>query len=140
MNSFFGSGQQFGLFLEFGDFGIVELYLLNLKWLLEEKHHLEVFAEAHLFTKCEDDPGTPYKSICYLFLLAIMASRHTEWKRAGLVVIVWELVSLLGHGDERETDGKGGEAFEFTSKFLLVPIFLQGFFGVTSLRIFSERH
>ena len=30
------------LFLEFGEFGIAELFLLNLKWLLEERHHLEV--------------------------------------------------------------------------------------------------
>ncbi len=41
--------------------------------------------------------------------------------------------TVCSHGDERETYGKGGEAFEFTSKFLLVPIFLQGFFGVTTL-------
>jgi hypothetical protein len=33
---------DFGLFLEFGDFGIAELFLLNLKWLLEERHHREV--------------------------------------------------------------------------------------------------
>jgi len=33
-----------GLFLEFGDFGIAELFLLNLKWLLEQRHHLEVLA------------------------------------------------------------------------------------------------
>jgi hypothetical protein len=32
------------LFLEFGDFGVVELFLLDLKWLLEQKPHLEVFA------------------------------------------------------------------------------------------------
>jgi len=69
-----------------------------------------------------------------------MASQLTEKKRSDIPVMVRELVSLCGHGDERETDGKGGEAFEFTSKFLLVPIFLQGFFGVTAFRIFSERH
>jgi hypothetical protein len=33
-----------GLFLEFGDFGIVELFLLNLKWLLEQRYRLNVFA------------------------------------------------------------------------------------------------
>ena len=33
-----------GVFLEFGDFGVVELFLLGLKWLLEQKPHLEVFA------------------------------------------------------------------------------------------------
>jgi len=37
-----------------------------------------------------------------------------------------------------ETYSKGGEALEFTSKFLLIPIFLQGLFGVTAFRIFSE--
>ena len=46
-------------FFEFGDFGIVELFLLNLKWLLEEKQLLEVFAEAHLFPKGEGDPHFP---------------------------------------------------------------------------------
>ena len=33
-----------GLFLEFGDFGIVELFLLNLKWLLKQRYHLAIFA------------------------------------------------------------------------------------------------
>jgi len=69
-----------------------------------------------------------------------MDSRRIGRKKQSLAVMVRELVSLLCHGDERETYGKGGEAFEFTSKFPLVPIFLQGFFGVTALRIFSERH
>ncbi len=31
-------------FLEFGDFGIAELFLLNLNWLLKQRHHLEVLA------------------------------------------------------------------------------------------------
>ena len=39
----------FGVFLEFGDFGIAELFLLNLEWLLKQRHHLEVLAQAHLF-------------------------------------------------------------------------------------------
>jgi len=33
-----------GLFLEFGDFGIAELFLLNLKWLLKQRYNVEVFA------------------------------------------------------------------------------------------------
>jgi len=33
-----------GVFLEFGDFGIAELFLLNLEWLLKQRHHLEVLA------------------------------------------------------------------------------------------------
>ncbi len=37
-------GSLFRIFLEFGDFGIAELFLLNLKWLLEQRHHLEVLA------------------------------------------------------------------------------------------------
>ena len=28
--------------IEFGDFGIAELFILNLKWLLKQRHHLEV--------------------------------------------------------------------------------------------------
>jgi hypothetical protein len=32
------------IILEFGDFGVVELFLLGLKWHLEQKQHLEVFA------------------------------------------------------------------------------------------------
>src|SRR6266702_2210448 len=46
----------FGLFLEFGDFGIAELFLLNLKYLLEQRHHPGVFAYAHVFPKCENEP------------------------------------------------------------------------------------
>ncbi len=33
-----------GFFLEFGDFGIVELFLLNLKRLLKQRYHLVIFA------------------------------------------------------------------------------------------------
>ncbi len=33
-----------GFFLEFGDFRIAELFLLNLKWLLKQRHHLVIFA------------------------------------------------------------------------------------------------
>jgi len=36
--------SQVRLFLEFGDFGIVELFLLNLKSLLKQGHHLVIFA------------------------------------------------------------------------------------------------
>ena len=36
--------NQKRLILEFGDFGIVELFLLNLKWLLKQRYHLETFA------------------------------------------------------------------------------------------------
>jgi hypothetical protein len=32
-----------GLSLEFDDFGIVELFLLSMKWLLKERYHLEIF-------------------------------------------------------------------------------------------------
>jgi len=32
------------LILEFGDFGIAELFLLNLKYLLEQRHHPGAFA------------------------------------------------------------------------------------------------
>ena len=32
-----------GVSLEFGDFGIVELFLLNLKWLLKQRCHLVIF-------------------------------------------------------------------------------------------------
>src|SRR5207253_7058772 len=38
------SGILLGLFLEFGDFGISELFLLSLKWLLKQGDHLEIFA------------------------------------------------------------------------------------------------
>jgi len=31
-----------GLFLELGDFGIAELFLLSLKWLLKQRHHQEI--------------------------------------------------------------------------------------------------
>ena len=37
-------GALFWLFLEFGDFGIVELFLLNLKLPLKQGYHLEIFA------------------------------------------------------------------------------------------------
>jgi len=37
-------GKLTGVFLEFGDFGIAELFLLNLEWLLKQRHHLEVLA------------------------------------------------------------------------------------------------
>jgi hypothetical protein len=33
-----------GVILEFGDLGIVELFLLNLKWLLKQGHQLVIFA------------------------------------------------------------------------------------------------
>jgi hypothetical protein len=32
------------LALECGDLGIAELFLLSLKWLLEQRHHVDVFA------------------------------------------------------------------------------------------------
>ena len=32
------------LFLEFGDFGIAELFPLSLKWLLEQRLYLDAFA------------------------------------------------------------------------------------------------
>lgn len=36
------SGILFGLFLEFGDFGIVELFLPSLQWLLNQRHQQEI--------------------------------------------------------------------------------------------------
>jgi len=35
---------DFATSIEFGDFGSVELFLLNLKQLLEQGHHLVIFA------------------------------------------------------------------------------------------------
>jgi hypothetical protein len=32
------------LFLEFGDFGIAELFLLSLKWLVVQRYDVDVFA------------------------------------------------------------------------------------------------
>jgi hypothetical protein len=37
-----GAGGS-GLSLEFGDLGIAELFLLSLKWHLEQSHHLKIF-------------------------------------------------------------------------------------------------
>ncbi len=37
-------GARGGFFLEFGDFGIAELFLLNLKWPQKQRHHLVIFA------------------------------------------------------------------------------------------------
>jgi len=37
-------GSLVRFFLEFGDFGIGELFLLNLKRLLKQRYHLVIFA------------------------------------------------------------------------------------------------
>jgi hypothetical protein len=49
-------GAIFWIILDFGDFGIVELFLLKKKWLVKRRHEQRGLPYIHLFLNSEDDP------------------------------------------------------------------------------------
>jgi hypothetical protein len=68
----------FGVFLEFGDFGIAELFLLNLKWLLKQRYHDLGYATAELILSAEREPSD------------LSASNESSWHVQMRRSVCWE--------------------------------------------------